>query len=243
MSELLLPPHQLIASDEYWKGSIEQPSGEARFGDRFIDEFRAGTNVALLSIYSQYEKSATNGSVVTPIHAGQELSQLAWGSGLLKIIIDTRSEIRDTRKSRKNTDSPDTFDELAEQMSSDKHYKGPGTLLVKPSDNEGKAIRITRNVIFLTGSYSEKQLEGIDSGLLDEKEFSISINESPLFGVVKFINPKMVIGQSYQDTGKGKTVKVVSADALVPDKGNRGKKIRKTKETRQKAYKPRLALG
>jgi hypothetical protein len=159
-----------------------------------------------------YGRAASKGYVNNQIVPGDELPLLARGKGLLRIVEDTRllgstaSHLMAGCMGAKE-DAPEEFERLAAELLAHKTYKGELARMTIPSNDEVPR-RIWRNVVYMTGSKSGYQLEGISCDSLELEPRKHLVNE---------VIPPLIVGAAYFRNRNGNlTSKIVAADILIP---------------------------
>lgn len=232
-----MPPHELIASDDYWTGSLPFPQLHSKEG--VLDGF-TGVHVFAVNgvrrIQALYKDVASNGHVCVPIPEGEQLPIMERGVGLLRIVEDTRTSPVSTSVlarwllRRAPEDSPEEFDALALQIENEKLYKGRSARRTVASEGVSHALRIWRQAAYLTGSVSGEQNEGL---------YSAELGMSPdAVGYLTQLPADITVGQTYF-RGKNKKHEsvIVRAEILKPG----GKRAKAPKKVRTPIVLPKFS--
>lgn len=217
------PPHELLASDEYWGELSELP--KVPLAHHLIDGMTGSHNLAswgAVKVQGMYARIARNGHITTPIEPGDSLPLIERGEGLLRIVQDTRqapmSDSKILQFIQRNVvdDEPEAFDTKAINMLSNRLYSGNCARMTFLQDS----MRIWRSVYYLTGSKSGSQLEGIESDKMFSPAREFAMNP---------IIPPLVVGESYKRNKAGSVaIKVVAAEVLLRG-GKKAKAPKKAK--------------
>lgn len=209
-----LPPHELLASDEYWGDIIELP--EVPIRDSFLDELNRQhifAQFGAAAVQKLYRSAQRDSQIINRVKPGDVLPIVERGEGLVRVVEDLRRfPLSDTTLAnwwlkKLKQDTPEHFDDIARKMLSDHLYSGENASM-SLVDNDGiPNLRIWRVVHYLTGSKSGSQLEGITSPSLFRPAHQIGFNS---------VLPPLTVGETYRRNKAGTLIsKVISAELLI----------------------------
>jgi len=208
MRDLLITPHDLIADDAYWEGTVcDMPPDDITSRAANHDLGAKQSDDVMYGIKNLVDRARLGHNGV-PIEDGETLplTQLA-SSSVLRVVTDWRNIHRGVgRHIRRGELTIDDFNDRATTMTRPgKVYVGPAAEAVIARDSQGRCLTIGRYVTYYVAAPSGARLVGVLSqGINDERNRLDHAN---------LVTP-LVVGQSY---GRPKRLhKVHSAEVITP---------------------------
>jgi hypothetical protein len=226
MSELV-PVHQQLLDDNYWLEIYKDDTSVLK-GTPLIIEGVFGVLPVLKDLTASYVRGKVrqadrSGYIPEQITNGNRLPLLDRNNGLIRTVEDARTVTSIEKLSKTDLsylEEVDAFDEIAEEIMTNKLYRGDSANLTLIEQERNRAIKISRTVSYLTGSVTGRILVGLTSEHLSGRK--------ALDGT-EFMYPDIVGGTYLRGKDASRQTKIIQADILIPGSVSRARAKRQRK--------------